>query len=106
MLQPLVAYLFHFQLCSLLQQLVDVRSDLSKLLAADLSDQKLQLQTRRQLNSDSSFEAAAIVNGSLPTINALDADLYDWLNDCVDKDTIQKVCAQVVELIYYGHRFQ
>ena len=83
-------------LCSLLQQLVDVRSDLSKLLAADLSDQKLQLQKRRQLSSDTTSQEAAMVNGGLPTINALDADLYDWLSDCVDEDTIQKVCACTV----------
>ena len=82
-------------LCSLLQQLVDVRSDLSKLLAADLSDQKLQLQKRRQLSSDTTSQEAAMVNGGLPTINALDTDLYDWLSDCVDEDTIQKVCARI-----------
>lgn len=95
----LTSWLF---LCSLLQQLVELRNDLSRLLTADVKEHKLRQQEAQSLRDrdvvDTGRRAAHLVNGGLPAIHAVDADVSDWLNDCADADTIQKV-----ELLHHLH---
>lgn len=70
-----------FMCCaSLLQQLVDLRGELSKLLRSDVQEQKSRLREAQS--------AAATKNDATAEI---DSDVSDWLSDCADGDTIQKV---------------
>lgn len=63
---------------------MDLRSDLSKLLEGELKEQKL---SQREVG----FETSTRVNGDIPIVTAVDADISDWLGDCADVDTINKV---------------
>lgn len=86
---------------------MEVRSDLSKLLTVDLRAQKLKLQEAQSATQVTSRKDD-LVNGGLPIINAVDADLSDWLDDCADTDTVQKVsyCVQLSWIsIYTGEDY-
>lgn len=72
---------------SLLQQLVELRGNLSQLLRHDIKEQKLRLQETTE--SASKRHGSEVVDGDVK----VDSDLSDWLSDCVDRGTINKVCA-------------
>ena len=72
---------------------MELRSELSKLLQGEVNEQKLRLQ------SAATKVASDVENHALPVI---DSDLSDWLNDCVDADSIQKVHSLCMFMFYYS----
>lgn len=73
-----------FLAVSLLQQLVELREELSKLLRSDVQEQTTRL---REAQSET-------CPGSSADFAAMDSDLSNWLGDCVDTDAKQKVPVQ------------
>ena len=70
---------------SLLHELVELRSDISKLLRSDVEEQKLRLGEAQSTSSSSHIS---------PSTTDMESDLLDWLSDIADADTIQKVSSR------------
>ncbi len=74
------------RISSLIQELVELRQDLSQLLKNDLLEQRLNLQ-----EAETTVKTTESVDDNFVVFAVVDSDLSGWLSDCADDDTIKKV---------------